>query len=188
VRREGFARSFFARFARSAVARRLAALAALAAACAQPPPPPPQADTTPIPIVSPARPLAVSVVVREGSFSRSHVSPEGMLTGFAEVLDSARVFAKVLNDFPADSSAVWELQMAASDYGEPDGYTLELQVTLLRQRSFLQSYSSKQSIRQPKGTRRQLTIGPAELTQLAERAIRDLVRQIAADSENLSRL
>ena len=165
----------------------LAAVAAVVASCAQPPPPPPQADNTPITIVSPAKPLAVSVVVREGSFSRSHVSPEGMLSGFSEVLDSARIFAKVLGEFPPDGTPFLELQLAASDYGEPDGYTFELQATLLRQRSFVNAYATKQSIRQPKGTRTQLTVGPPELTQLAERAIRDLVRQIAADSENLAK-
>jgi hypothetical protein len=171
-------------------------ISALANACAPASAPPPNIETKPIEIVAPARPISIAALVRAGSFSASHVSPEGMVSEFADVLRSAKVFAVVLDSAPAagapaprppSSPPVWELELAGSDYGEPNGYSLELQVAILRQRNLLQTYFSKQSIRAV-GTRSQLTIGPPELGQLAERAIRDLVRQLAADSERLAGL
>jgi hypothetical protein len=170
----------------------LATTAALAVAlgCAAPPAPTRPAETataTPeatIEIVSPAQPLPVAAVVRAGSFARSHASPTGVSSRFARVLGSAKVFSAVL-DAPGAAPS-WELQVTAADYGEPNAYTFELSVLVLRGKDFVSSYATKQSTRQDGKT--QLTIGPEQLGQLAERAIRDVVRQIAADTERLSGL
>jgi hypothetical protein len=167
--------------------RWLVAAAVLAAACAQPPPPPLEMDATPIAIAPPPKPLPVAAVVRPGSFARSRVNPDGIAENFRDVLLEARVFAQVLDAFPPSGPPVWELQLAGSDYGEPDAYSLELSVVVLRQQKLLATYTTKQAVRQAPGSRRQLTIGPPELSALAERAIRDLVRQVAADYERLSR-
>ena len=174
---------------------RLAPLALALALCAcapvaTSPSPPPAAQTppaeaeSPIEIVSPAKPLAVAAVVRAGSFARSHASPEGVRSRFAKVLGSARVFSAVA-DAPGGTPA-WELQLTAADYGEPNAYIFELSVLMLRGRDFVSSYTSKQSQRQT--GKSQLTLGPNELGALAERAIRDVVRQIAADTARLSTL
>lgn len=171
-----------------------AALAALALACASGGPPasrPAAAPSTPEPeaaapieIVPPAKPLAVAAVVRPGSFARSHASPAGVSTRFARVLGSARVFSAVL-DAPGAAPS-WELQVGAADYGEPNAYSFELNVVVVRGQEFVSSYSSKQSKRTT--GKAQLTVGPEQLGELAERAIRDVVRQIAADTERLSGL
>lgn len=158
------------------------AIALWIAGCA---PLPPEVESPSIQIVAPSRPLAVTVAVREGSFDRSHLSPRGVLLAFLEELDSARVFARVLDRQPADADSVWELEMAASDYGEEDAYTLELQVVLLRRRVLIATYWAKESLRQETGTGRQLSLGPEQLAELAQRAIRELVRQLAADAERL---
>ncbi len=135
-------------------------------------------------IERPAEPLAVTVSVREGSFDRSHLSPRGVLLAFAEELASARVFADVRQWSP-DASPVWELELAASDYGEPDAYALELQAVLLRNRLLVATYFTKQATRQAAGQGTQLSIGPEQLAELGQRAIQDLVRQLAADTERL---
>lgn len=150
---------------------------------AQPAPPAAEAEA-PIEIVSPAEPLPVAAVVRAGSFARSHASPAGVSTRFARVLASARVFSAVL-DAPGAAPS-WELQVTAADYGEPNAYTFELNVLVLKGKEFVSSYASKQSKRTTAKT--QLTVGPEQLGELAERAIRDVVRQIAADTERLSKL
>ncbi len=167
-----------------------AALGLLVGACALAPAPPPMIDGTPIEIVPPARPLAVPAFVRAGSFGASRTNPQGIVTEFADVLRAARVFASVADTPPPEgaSGRALELRLAASDYGEPDAYSMQLQVALVRGRELLTQFQTKQSIRQPPGTRRELTIGPVELGQLAERAIRDLVRQIAADAERIGKL
>lgn len=146
---------------------------------------PPEIESPSIQIVAPSEPLAVTVAVREGSFDRSRLSPRGVLLAFLQELDSARVFARVLDRQPADADPVWELEMAASDYGEEDAYTLELQVLLLRRRELIATYWAKESLRQEAGTGRQLALGPEQLAELAQRAIRELVRQLAADTERL---
>jgi hypothetical protein len=169
----------------------IALLASLALGCAAPtarppataPTPAPAADA-PIEIVSPAKPLAVAAVVRPGSFTRSHANPTGISTRFARVLGSARVFSSVL-DAPGAAPS-WELVITAADYGEPNAYVFELSVLVLRGKDFVSSYTSKQS-RRTTG-KAQLTVGPEQLGELAERAIRDAVRQIAADTERLSTL
>jgi hypothetical protein len=174
---------------RSAAVRSLRAAALAVAAlglclcCALgPPPAPPQIDGPPIEIVPPAQPLALAALVTPGAFTRSRVNPQGVRVRFADVLAESRVFSKVLDAAPSAGPAALELEVSGADFGEPDAYSLELTVTALRERRFITSYSTKQSIRQPAGSRRQLTIGPPELGQLAERAIRDLIRQLAADS------
>jgi hypothetical protein len=171
-----------------------AILATLALACAAgggpsaPSAPAPSAApyeaTATIEIVPPAKPLPVAAVVRPGSFARSHASPTGVSGRFARVLGSARVFSSVL-DAPG-SAPSWELVVTAADYGEPNAYTFELSVLVLRGTAFVSSYTSKQSTRQT--GKSQLTVGPEQLGELAERAIRDAVRQIAADTERLSAL
>ena len=152
----------------------------LACAASAPGPAPPSR----VPIERPAEPLAVTVSVREGSFDRSHLSPRGVLLAFAEELASARVFAGVRQWSP-DASPVWELELAASDYGEPDAYALELQAVLLRNRLLVATYFTKQAIRQGAGQGTQLSIEPEQLAELGQRAIYDLVRQLAADTERL---
>ena len=147
------------------------------------PGPVPQAEP-PIEIVSPASPLPVAAVVRAGSFARSHASPAGVSGRFARVLRDARVFSAV-GDAPGAAPS-WELQVGAADYGEPNAYTFELNVLVLRGKDFVSSYASKQSKRTT--GKAQLTLGPEQLGELAERAIRDVVRQIAADTERLSKL
>ena len=137
-----------------------------------------------IQIVPPAEPLGVAVTVREGSFDRSHLSPRGVLGAFAGELESARVFIGVRQWSP-EASPVWELELAASDYGEPDAYALELQAVLLRNRLLVATYFTKQAIRQAAGQGTELNIGPEQLAELGQRAIRDLVRQLAADTERL---
>ena len=164
-----------------------ALLAALALGCtAAPPPPatPPAEAAAPIEIVSPARPLPVAALVRAGSFARSHASPTGVSGRFARVLDSARVFSSV-GAVPG-GAAGWELVLTAADYGEPNAYTFELSVLILRGQEFVSNYASKQSQRTT--SKNQLSVGPEQLGELAERAIRDVVRQIAADTERLSTL
>ncbi len=148
-------------------------------ACAASPPGPAEP-----PIEPPAQPLGVTVSVREGSFDRSHLSPRGVLLAFEEELESARVFAAVLQWSP-DASPVWELELAASDYGEPDAYALELQAVLLRNRLLVATYFTKQAIRQATGQGTQLNIGPEQLAALGQRAIHELVRQLAADTDRL---
>jgi hypothetical protein len=176
---------------------RIAALlaAVIALACAGPgvsrpaANPPPAQPAPPIEIVPPPRVLPITTVVRPGSFSRSHVSPEGVATAFTDALTSAMVFRSVLDGkYPPEGTPFLELELAGSDYGEPDAYTLELQVVVLRQRVLLATYRSKQSVRQRAGSRRALEIGPNDLGALADRAIRDLVRQLAADHDNLAKL
>ena len=137
-----------------------------------------------IQIDPPAEPLAVAVTVREGSFDRSHLSPKGVLVAFVEELDSAHVFTGVRQWSP-EASPVWELELAASDYGEPDAYALELQAVLLRNRLLVATYFTKQAIRQAAGQGTQLNIAPEQLAELGQRAIQDLVRQLAADTERL---
>ncbi len=141
----------------------------------------------PIQIVLPSRPLDVRVAIREGSFARSHLSPRGVLGAFADEMGSARVFAEVLNPAPPGSAGGWELELAASDYGEEDAYSLELQAVLLRARELVATYFTKQSRRQRAGTGQELLVGPGQLAELGQQAIRDLVRQLAADAERLRR-
>ena len=135
-------------------------------------------------IEPPSEPLAVTVSVREGSFDRSHLSPRGVLLAFAEELQAARVFSDVRQWSP-DASPIWELELAASDYGEEDAYALELQAVLLRNRLLVATYFTKQAISQAAGQGTQLNIGPERLAELGQRAIQDLVRQLAADTERL---
>jgi len=147
------------------------------------PAPLPPTENTPIQITPPARPVERDVTVREGSFVRSHLTPRGVVENFAEVLGTAKVFRSVLSTAPTGKG--WEIELAGSDYGEPDAYTLELEALLLRDRTILATYSTKQSMRQPPGSRKALTIGPEQLGQLTERAMQDIVRQIATDSERI---
>jgi len=159
----------------------------LAWGCAAPgPAPTPEIPTTEIEIRSPAEPLAVGVRLQRGSFVRSKSNPDAMLTRFGRVLDSARVFSSVAEAPASDATKpAWRLILTAADYGEPNAYTFELQALIVRGNDPIANYATKQSARQARG---QLTIGPAELAQLAERAIRDLVSKIAADSERLATL
>ena len=135
-----------------------------------------------LPIPSPSQPLEITVGIREGSFVRSHLSARGVLEAFREQLASARIFSEVL---PLASESPWELELAASDYGEEDAYTLELQALLLHRRELRATYFSKQSLRQEAGTGREILVGPEQLAGLAERAIRELLRQLARDAERL---
>jgi len=144
----------------------------------------PEVPSAAIEIVPPARPLEAAIVIRQGSFARTRAKPGGMLAEFRSVLESARVFAATLDAAPTDGTDAWQLLLSAADYGEPNAYTFELQASIVRGKEPIAAYVSKQSARQSGG---QLTIGPAELGQLAERAIRDVVRQIAQDTERLSR-
>ncbi len=169
----------------------IALLASLALGCAAPaprapatPPPAAPAAEAPIEIVPPAKPLAVAAFVRPGSFTRSHANPAAISKRLARVLDSARVFSSVL-DAPGTAPS-WELVITAADYAEVNAYTFELDALILRSNEFVSSYTSKQSKRTT--GKAQLTIVPEELGELAERAIRDVVRQIAADTERLSKL
>ena len=84
-----------------------------------------------------------------------------------------------------DESHVWEVELAASDYGIEDGYTLELQALLLRERHILATYFTTQSVKQPPGSGRELTVGPEQLAVLAQRATRDLLVQIAQDADRI---
>ncbi len=149
----------------------------LALACAASAPTPRE-----LPIPSPPQPLEIAVGIREGSFVRSHLSARGVLQAFAEQLAAARIFSEVL---PLASESAWELELAASDYGAEDAYTLELQALLLHRRELRATYFSKQSLRQAAGTGRELLVGPEQLAGLAERAIRELLRQLALDAERL---
>ncbi len=156
--------------------------------CAAPgPAPTPELPSDEIEIVSPTSPLPVSVRLQRGSFVRSKSNPEAMLTQFGRVLDSAKVFTAITTNPPAESSSQvdWRLILTAADYGEPNAYTFELQALIVRGNDPIANYATKQSAKQARG---QLTIGPPELAQLAERAIRDLVRKIAADSKRLEGL
>ncbi len=135
-----------------------------------------------LPIPSPPQPLEIAVGIREGSFVRSHLSARGVLQAFAEQLAAARIFSEVL---PLASESAWELELAASDYGAEDAYTLELQALLLHRRELRATYFSKQSLRQAAGSGRELLVGPEQLAGLAERAIRELLRQLALDAERL---
>lgn len=157
-------------------------LAQLASGCATTPPAAADAGIEP-----PSRPLAVPVALREGSFDRSHLSPEGVLASFAEELRDARVFNQVAHPAPQGSARGWELELAASDYGEADAYALELQVLLLHGRELVATYFTKQSLHQRSGTGRELLVGPEQLVELGQQAIRELVRQLAADAERLRR-
>jgi len=134
-------------------------------------------------------PLEFGVRLQQGSFVRSKSNPEAMLREFGRELRRVNLFTEVRDPGigPAANAAQsdWRLILSAADYGEPNAYTFELQGLLVRGDEPMQSYASKQSVRQARG---QLTIGPEELAQLAERSIRDLVRQLAGDSERLSRL
>ncbi len=149
----------------------------LALACAASAPTPRE-----LPIPSPPQPLEIAVGIREGSFVRSHLSARGVLQAFAEQLAAARIFSEVL---PLASESAWELELAASDYGAEDAYTLELQALLLHRRELRATYFSKQSLRQAAGSGRELLVGPEQLAGLAERAIRELLRQLALDAERL---
>lgn len=137
----------------------------------------------PIEVVAPGTPLDAPIFVRQGPFQRSKANPEGVLFRFRKELAAAKVFSAVLDAPGADEQTVWELRVGAADYGEPDAYTFELQGALVRSRELIASYGSKQSVRGKPGT--QLQINAADLGKLVERAIRDVVRQIAADSEKL---
>jgi hypothetical protein len=151
--------------------------------CAAPPAAVPEIPATPIAIVSPSTPLPAAIFVRKGAFVRTRANAEGVLFRFRKELESAKVFTAVLDAPAAEGQPAFELRLAAADYGEPDAYTFELQGALVREREVIASYVSKQSVRGKTGS--QLTIGPTELGQLAELAIRDVVRQIAADTERL---
>jgi len=163
----------------------LAGLALLACATPATPPPPEPAPAASIEIVPPPEPLSFPVVVRKGSFQRSHANADGIALAFLRTLESARVFTAVLGSAPADGSPRLAVVLAAADYGEPNAYTFELQALLVRGTEPLVQYETRQSLRQSGG---QLTVGPSELARLADRAIRDVVRQIAADSERIAAL
>jgi hypothetical protein len=137
----------------------------------------------PIDIVAPAKPLDAPIYVRQGPFQRSKANPEGVLFRFRKELAAANIFSAVLDAPGADEQTTWEIRVGAADYGEVDAYTFELQGALVRSRELVASYGSKQSVKGQPGT--QLTITGADLGKLVERAIRDMVRQIAADSEKL---
>ena len=159
-------------------------LSLLALACAPTrPAAPPELPTTPIEIVAPAVPLDTPLLVRKGSFVRTRANADALRLRFRRELEAARVFSSVLDAAPPDPAGVWDLILTAADYGEPNAYTFELQALIVQGRDPVKSYVSKQSVRQT--GRGQLTIGPTELGQLAERAIRDIVRQLAADTEQL---
>jgi len=160
----------------------LALLPWLVARCATPAAPP-VIPTTPIEIVSPSTPLPAPIFVRKGAFVRTRANAEGVLFRLRKELESARVFTAVLDAPAPEGQPAFELRLAAADYGELDAYTFELQGALVREREVIASYVTKQSVKGRAGA--QLTIGPSELGQLAELAIRDLVRQIAADTERL---
>ena len=155
--------------------------------CQGPPPAPPELSGEAVEIVPPAAPLPVTAWVRPGSFRRSRVSPSGAQVRFADVLRESKIFARVVEEAPEPGAPVLELELAGADYGEPRAYTLELQVAVLRERRLVESYFAKYSFQQPEGVRSQLTVGPAELGQLAERAIRDLCAQLAANADQLTR-
>jgi hypothetical protein len=154
--------------------------------------PAPLIDTAPIEIVRPATPLPVRATVRAGSLVRSRVNPAGVLYELESVLTDANVFASVIERGYASAGApdasVWELELAGSDYGGVGAYTLELEVLVLRDRQVLATYRTEQSVRQRDGVKDALVVGPPELGRLAERGIRDLVRQLAADIETLRAL
>ena len=109
-----------------------------------------------------------------------------MRLGFRRTLEGAGVFARVLDAPPENAEPSLDLVLIAADFGEPNAYSFELQVLVVRERDPIASYVTKQTLRQT--GRGQLTLGPTELGQLAERAIRDLVRQMAADTERLEAL
>jgi len=146
-------------------------------------PPPIEFPTAPIEVVAPGAPLNGSVFVRQGPFQSSRANPEGVLFRCRKELAAAKVFDAVLEEPAADEQDLWELRVGAADYGETDAYTFELQVALVRTRELVGSYGSKQTLRGEAG--RPLKINGADLGKLVERAIRDVVRQIAADTERL---
>jgi hypothetical protein len=179
----------------------LIALACAVSACAgsagapgRPPAsaPAPVIDSARIEITPPAEPLPVGAAVRAGSFARSKLNPAGVLYELESVLTDAKIFRSVVEG--AYQSAgdlgpdVWEIELAASDYGAENAYTLELQILLLRDRKVIETYRTEQSARQREGVTAQLTIGPPELAELAERGVRELVRQLAADVDRLRAL
>ena len=137
----------------------------------------------PIQIVAPSTPLDAPVFVRQGPFQRTKANPEGVLFRCRKELNAAKIFSAVLDAPAAEGEPSWELRVAAADYGEVDAYTFEIQGALVRSRELIASYGSKQTLRGTPGA--QLTIGAADLGKLVERAIQDMVRQIAADTERL---
>lgn len=167
--------------------------------------------SAPEPLVSAAAvPLALTVAVREGSFERSRLNPEGVMRYFADELREAHVFQGVIHPVPAGISPAWELELAAVDGGsEPDSnfykaalasallplaffiwlendYTLELEVLLLRERELVATYRAETTIRhryQLNANRRAMRAEGLE--QLARSATLGLLAEIAADAERI---
>ena len=183
-----------ARWSRRLVGAAVAAW--VASGCAAPgatlPAPTPVIDGGEIVIPRPAVPLEVEAAVRAGSFARSRVNPRGVAGQLASLLSDSGIFVGVSGegleaDVPAGVPR-WELEVSGADFGTVGGYDLELQVLVLRDRRILATYRTEQRIRQPDGVTSQLVVGPPELGRLAERAIRDLVRQLAENADALRAL
>ncbi len=171
----------------------------------------PMSETPPA-FAPPETPLYLTIAVREGSFEKSALNPNGILEYFANELRDARLFQGVIHPTPPDVTPIWELEIAASDGGiEPNSnfwkgfvsnvlppllfvtylqndYTLELQALLLRNRELVETYRAESVIRhryQAYANKQQMQAEALDL--LARRATREILGKIAADAARLRR-